>query len=91
MGTDGGRHTWYRWMDGPVPESKSMTQAISLFDCTLLSVKSDVGTPEYCWREPKPCSDKVTRVLGTNQTSCVAQFFAIYLQVLSWQKRKTRF
>ena len=41
-----------------------MTQSITLYDCMLLSVKSMVGTPEYTWEEPKPCSDKVTRVLG---------------------------
>ena len=64
MGTDGGRHAWYRWLGGLVPEGKSMTQSISIFDCTLLSVQSGAGTPEYNWREPKPCSDKVTRVLG---------------------------
>ena len=41
-----------------------MTQAISIFDCLLLSVQSEAGTADYSWREPKPCSDKVTRVLG---------------------------
>ena len=41
-----------------------MTQAISIYDCTLLSVKSCHGTPDFSWDEPKPCSDQVTRVLG---------------------------
>lgn len=30
----------------------------------LLSVQSAPGFPEYKWRELKPCSDKVTRVLA---------------------------
>ena len=30
----------------------------------LLSVESAPGFPEYEWRELKPCSDKVTRVLA---------------------------
>ena len=30
----------------------------------LLSVKSATGTPFYEWREPTPCSDKVTRLLS---------------------------
>ena len=30
----------------------------------LLSVASAPGFPEYEWRELKPCSDKVTRVLA---------------------------
>ena len=41
-----------------------MTQSISIYDCTLLSMKSMEGTSDYTWSEPKPCSDKVTRVLG---------------------------
>ena len=30
----------------------------------LLSVESAPGFPDYEWRELKPCSDKVTRVLA---------------------------
>ena len=40
-----------------------MTQSISLYDCMLLSVKSQGVTPDFSWCEPKPCSDKATRVL----------------------------
>ena len=30
----------------------------------LLRVESAAGTPVYEWREEKPCSDKVTRLLA---------------------------
>ena len=65
VGSDGGRHGWFKWSDGPVPIGSSMTHSITIYDCMLLSMKSMVGTPEYSWSEPKPCSDKVTRVLGS--------------------------
>ena len=64
VGSDGGRHGWYKWSEGPVPTGSSMTHSITLYDCMLLSMRNMVGTPEYFWDEPKPCSDKVTRVLG---------------------------
>ena len=51
-------------MSGPVPEGKNPTQSISLYDLMLLSVVSAPGFPDYEWREQKPCSDKVTRVLA---------------------------
>ena len=41
-----------------------MTQSILLYDCMVLQMVALPGTPEYTWREPKPCSDKVTRLLG---------------------------
>ena len=63
-GTDGGRHGWFRWADGPVPPGKNPTQSISIYDLMLLSVESAPGFPTYNWREHKPCSDRVTRVLA---------------------------
>ena len=42
-----------------------MTQSISLYDCTLVTMKSMDGTPAFDWSEETPNSDKVTRVLGT--------------------------
>ena len=63
-GTDGGRHGWFRWGSGPVPGSKNPTQSISLYDLMLLSVQSGPGTPDFQWREQRPCSDRVTRVLA---------------------------
>ena len=64
VGADSGRHTWFKWRHGPVPDGDKTTQAITLFDFLLLSVKSAVGTDEFVWREPLPCSENVTRVLG---------------------------
>ena len=64
VGSDGGRHAWYKWLSGQQPEGTSMTISISLYDCTLLSVQSMPGTPRFEWAEPKPNSDRVTRVLG---------------------------
>ena len=63
-GTDGGRHGWFRWFSGPVPNSKNPTQSISLYDLMLLSVNSAPGTQDFEWREQRPCSDKVTRLLA---------------------------
>ena len=63
VGNDGGRHGYYKWASGPKPVGSSQTQSISLYDCMLLEVLSVGGTPEYKWSEPKPCSDRVTRVL----------------------------
>ena len=63
-GTDGGRHGWFRWSAGPVPGSKNPTQSISLYDLMLLSVTSAPGTPDFEWREERPCSNRVTRVLA---------------------------
>ena len=65
LGADSGRHEWFKWHDGPTPEGNKTTQAINIFDLMLLSVQSGVDTAEFQWREPKPCSEKVTRVLGT--------------------------
>ena len=62
MGADSGRHKWYKWRDGPVPEGDKTTQAINLFDLLLLSVTSE--ETEFAWKEPRPCSEKKTRVLG---------------------------
>ena len=64
VGCDGGRHGWFKWADGPVPEGKSLTQSISLYDCMIVSITSMMGTPDYDWVEQKPNSDKKTRVLG---------------------------
>ena len=64
VGSDGGRHGWFKWASGPAPSGSSMTHSISIYDCTLLSMESMVGTPMFTWLEPKPCSDKVTRGLA---------------------------
>ena len=37
-GGDSGRHSWYRWMDGPQPEGTKTTVAINIFDLVLLKV-----------------------------------------------------
>ena len=64
MGTDGGRHGWFKWACGPVPEGTSLTQSISIYDCMVISISSVQGTPDYEWREELPNSDMNTRVLG---------------------------
>lgn len=64
VGSDGGRHGWFKWASGPAPNGSSMTHSISIYDCTLITMESMVGTPQYIWSEPKPCSDRVTRVLA---------------------------
>ena len=64
VGSDGGRHGWFKWATGAVPEGKSLTQSISLYDCMLVSMKSMENTPDFDWFEEKPNSDKNTRVLG---------------------------
>ena len=42
---------------------------MNIFDLLLLSVKSRPlsDTDEFEWRESRPCSEKLTRVLGINQ------------------------
>jgi hypothetical protein len=82
-GIDAGRHGWFRWAQGPVPEKKNPTQSICLYDLMLLSVKSSVGTPHYEWREPTPCSDKVTRVLAilmAEESEEIVTKLVLYLQ-----------
>ena len=82
-GIDAGRHGWFRWAQGPVPEKKNPTQSICLYDLMLLSVKSSVGTPHYEWREPTPCSDKVTRVLAilmAEESEDIVTKLVLYLQ-----------
>ena len=37
-GGDSGRHSWYRWMDGPQPEGSKTTVAMNIFDLVLLKV-----------------------------------------------------
>ena len=76
MGSDGGRHGWFKWATGPVPEGKSLTQSISLFDCMIVRVQSLNGTPDYEWVEEKPNSEKITRVLGKvfNSTNMVIRY-----------------
>ena len=64
MGADSGRHSWFKFVDGPVPEGTKSTQAILLVDMLLLSVTSGFATEEYSWAEQRPCSEKNTRVLG---------------------------
>ena len=64
VGSDGARHAWYKWLSGQQPEGTSMTHGISLYDCTLLRVESLCGTPDFNWKEQKPNSDRITRVLG---------------------------
>ena len=64
VGTDGGRHGWFRWCFGPAPAGKNPTQSISLYDLMLLSVRAAPGTPDFEWKEERPCSDRVTRVLA---------------------------
>ena len=63
-GADSGRHNWFKWRDGPVPEGDKTTQAINVFDFLLLSVRSSCPTAQFTWKEPRPCSEKNTRVLG---------------------------
>ena len=70
VGSDGGRHGWFKWANGPVPEAKSLTQSISLYDCTLVTMKSLVGTPDFDWTEENPNSDRCTRVLGELISCC---------------------
>ena len=82
-GTDGGRHGWFRWGSGPVPEGKNPTQSISLYDLMLLRVESAPGTPNYEWREQKPCSDRVTRVLAvlmSEEKTDILLKMVLYLQ-----------
>ena len=57
VGSDGARHVWYKWAEGPVPEGKSLTQSISLYDCTLVTMTSLVGTPSFNWSEENPNSE----------------------------------
>ena len=64
MGADSGRHKWYKWRQGPVPEGDKTTQAVTLFDFLLLSVEASFATEDFKWGEPKPCSEDVTRLLG---------------------------
>jgi hypothetical protein len=64
VGADSGRHTWFKWRQGPIPDGDKTTQAVTLFDFLLLSVKSSFATEEFEWREPLPCSENVTRVIG---------------------------
>ena len=64
VGVDSGRHEWFKWSRGPTPEGEKTTQAINLFDLALLSVDSGFATEEFHWREPKPCSNTITRLLG---------------------------
>ena len=47
-----------------MPDGDKTTQAVTLFDFLLLSVKSSFATEEFEWREPLPCSENATRVLG---------------------------
>ena len=62
---DGGRHGWFRWAGGPVPDGSNPTHSISIYDLMILRVQSiGAGTPDFDWREKAPCSDKVTRVLA---------------------------
>ena len=49
----------------------------------LLSVKSGTGTPFYEWREPTPCSDKVTRLLSillAEESEKIMVKLVLYLQ-----------
>ena len=49
----------------------------------LLSVESAPGFPEYEWRELKPCSDKVTRVLAivmAEEKTATLTKMVLYLQ-----------
>ena len=46
-----------------------------MFDLLLLSVDSGFATEEFHWREPKPCSEKVTRVLGKTNCLCYKNSF----------------
>ena len=73
VGADSGRHSWYKWRDGPIPDGEKTTQAINVFDMLLLSVSSGFATEEYSWREPRPCSEKNTRVLG--EFKAIPDFF----------------
>ena len=43
------------------------TQAVNIFDLLLLSVKSRPDNEEFEWRESRPCSEKLTRVLGIHK------------------------
>ena len=50
-----------------MPVGDKTTQAVNIFDLLLLSVKSEPGscdTEKFEWRESRPCSEKVTRVLA---------------------------
>ena len=64
VGSDGGRHGWFKWANGPVPEGTSLTQSISIYDCMIVSTSSLPGTAQYEWKEDRSNSDKNTRVLG---------------------------
>ena len=49
----------------------------------LLSVESAPGFPSYRWKEQKPCSDKVTRVLAVlmaDEKDAVLLKMVLYLQ-----------
>ena len=84
-GTDGGRHGWFRWYSGPVPSSKNPTQSISLYDLMLLSVTSASGTPAFEWREQRPCSDRVTRVLSVIMAE---EKDSVLLKMVQYMQRK---
>ena len=61
----------------------SLRSLISLYDLMLLSVKSATGTPDFDWREQRPCSDKVTRVLAVimaEEKDSVLVKMVVYLQ-----------
>ena len=49
-----------------MPVGDRTTQAVNIFDLLLLSVHSvpGSGTEQFEWRESRPCSEKVTRVLA---------------------------
>ena len=49
----------------------------------LLSVESAPGFPSYAWKEQKPCSDKVTRVLAVlmaDEKDAILLKMVLYLQ-----------
>ena len=57
------------------------TQAINLFDLMLISVDSGFATEDFHWREPKPCSEKATRVLGRVR---IFKFFILVIHMVNY-------
>ena len=64
-----------------------MTQAILLYDAMVLEMSALLGTPDFIWREPKPSSDKVTRLLGNDIHLFHLNNCIVYLAVIMSEEK----